>query len=64
MKCCRKNPQLPTSVLNLPPKNAFIEIPFPNSEFRLCYVEGKKILLEAYRIQVQKTKLFNNLEIY
>jgi hypothetical protein len=45
MRLSRRNPQLPISVLNLPPKSSFIEVPILNSEYRLCYVEGKKVML-------------------
>jgi hypothetical protein len=64
MKPPRKAQNLPISVLNLPPKSAFTELPSPHPDYSLCCVEGRKMLLQKYRVLVQKTKLFATLEIY
>jgi hypothetical protein len=64
LKHTRKSPHFPASVLNLPPKSAFTEVPSPSEDYTLCLVEKKKQLLETYRVLIQKTKLFGTLEIY
>jgi len=61
MKCSRKSVQLPISVLNIPPRNSLLEAPTQSKEYSLYHVDGKKECIEAYKIQVQKTKLFSNL---
>ena len=59
-----KNNYNPISVLQLPPKNTFIEVPTTNNEYSLLYQIDKKIYMEIYKLTIQKTNLFTNLEIY
>lgn len=56
-----KNNYNPISVLQLPPKNTFVEVSKTNTEYSLLYQIDKKIHMEVYKLTIQKTKLFTNL---
>lgn len=59
-----KNSPLAIGVLSVPPRNMFVSMPCQSSEYKLLYHSKKKITMAVYRIQLPKSKLFANLEIY
>lgn len=55
---------MPISVLELPPKNWLVAEPYPNPLYQLFQNGSKKNHVQQYHLSVQKTRLFNTLEIH
>ena len=52
------------SILNLPPKSCLLSMCSPTNDYKLYYHTKNKANLAVFNVNIPKTKLFGNLEIY
>lgn len=63
-KTQKKDYPITLSVLNLPPKSWLLGMCSPSNDYNLSYHTKNKTNMAIFSVNIPKTKLFSNLEIY